>query len=236
MSAEAGQGSTSGASRNDELLLDPFEIRVLAVLAEKEALTPDSYPLSLNAIVNGCNQLSSRDPVMSITEATAHNVLQRLMQQKLVTEVTQAGARVAKYEHRMRIKWSLEQDKLAIMAILMLRGPQTTGEIRARCGRVHEFATVDEVEAGLHFLIDKFPPIVARLARAPGSKEPRFAHLLSGLEVFEQQNAAAAFAPGSVVESSRHDRLGQLEDEVSRMRNEMDVLKLQFEEFKKQFE
>src|SRR4051812_47664792 len=105
--------------------LDPFEIRVLAVLAEKEALTPDNYPLSLNAIVNGANQLSSRDPVMQLSEDVVHDVLNRLMQRKLVSGITQAGARVTKYEHRMRIKWSLEQDKVAILTVLMLRGLQT---------------------------------------------------------------------------------------------------------------
>ena len=123
-------------------ILDPFEIRVLAVLAEKEALTPDNYPLSLNALVNGCNQLSSRDPVMSISEETVADVLQRLMQRKYVNGITQAGARVTKYEHRMRIKWSLEQDKLAVLTILMLRGLQTAGEIRTRTGRPPDEAEV----------------------------------------------------------------------------------------------
>src|ERR1700752_3813698 len=144
-------------------VLDPFEIRVLAVLAEKEALTPDNYPMSLNALTNGCNQLSSRDPVMSLSEETVYDVLQRLMQRKLVNGVTQAGARVAKYEHRMRAKWSLEQDKLAVLDILMLRGLQTAGEIRSRSGRVHEFKSVAEVEGALQFLMDKYPPLVARL-------------------------------------------------------------------------
>ena len=110
--------------------LDVFEIRVLAVLAEKEMLTPDNYPLSLNALVNGCNQLSSRDPVMSISESTVQEVLQRLMQKKFAAEVRQAGARVSKYEHRLRMVWLLEQDKLAILTQLMLRGVQTAGEIR----------------------------------------------------------------------------------------------------------
>ena len=131
--------------------LDPFDIRVLAVLAEKEALTPDSYPMTLNGLTNGCNQLSSRDPVMQLSEETVYDVLQRLMQKKLVNGVTQAGARVAKYEHRLRIKYTLEQDKLAVLAILMLRGLQTAGEIRTRSGRVHEFKSVEAVENALQF-------------------------------------------------------------------------------------
>lgn len=226
------ENSDSPRGRDD--LLDPFEVRVLAVLAEKEALTPDNYPLSLNALTNGCNQLSSRDPVMSLSEETVMDVLQRLVQKKLVSEVRQAGARVAKYEHRMRMKWSLEQDKLAILAILMLRGIQTAGEIRVRSGRVHEFISVADVEAGLQFLIDKYPPLVARLARVPGTKEARYAHLLSGDEVVERQEVAASFSSG--VEPMRQDRISQLEDEVARLREEVARLGEQFENFKKQFE
>ncbi|QDZ30553.1 DUF480 domain-containing protein [Noviherbaspirillum sp. UKPF54] len=215
-------------------MLDPFEVRVLAVLAEKEALTPDNYPLSLNALTNGCNQLSSRDPVMSISEDTVQDVLQRLVQKKLVSEVRQAGARVAKYEHRMRMKWSLEQDRLAVLTMLMLRGIQTAGEIRSRSGRLHEFATVADVEQGLQFLIDKFPPLVARLARAPGTKEARYAHLLSGDEVLERQETAAGFS--GAVEMPRQDRVAQLDAEVARLRAEVERLSEQFDSFKKQFD
>jgi uncharacterized protein YceH (UPF0502 family) len=217
-------------------VLDPFEVRILAVLAEKEALTPDNYPLSLNALTNGCNQLSSRDPVMSIGEDTILEILQRLIQKKFVAEVSQAGARVAKYEHRMRIKWSLEQDKLAVLTMLMLRGIQTAGEIRTRVGRMHEFATVADVETSLQFLIDKYPPLVARLARAPGTKEPRYAQLLSGEAIVAQQEVAAGVSSRATVDSSRHDRVGQLEEEVARLRAEVDSLTRQFVEFKKQFE
>lgn len=219
---------------NGSEVLDPFEVRVLGVLAEKEALTPDNYPLSLNALTNGCNQLSSRDPVMSMSEDTVQDVLQRLVQRKLVSEVRQAGARVAKYEHRMRMKWTLEQDKLAILTILMLRGIQTPGEIRARSGRLHDFPSVADVEAGLQFLIDKYPPLVARLARAPGTKEARYAHLLSGEEVLERQEIAASFSSG--VETPRQDRIEQLEEEVTRLRADVDRLLDQFERFKKQFD
>ncbi|HSY27792.1 MAG TPA: YceH family protein [Burkholderiaceae bacterium] len=217
-------------------LLDPFEIRVLAVLAEKEALTPDSYPLSINALTNGCNQLSSRDPVMSISDTTVQDVLDRLVQRKLVTEVSQAGARVSKYEHRMRIKWSLEQDKLSILTVLMLRGVQTAGEIRSRVGRMHEFASVTEVETGLQFLIDKFPPVVGRIARAPGTKESRYAHLLAGDEILERQELVSGSVSESTTSSSRTDRIEQLENEVSRLRDAVADLSQQFEQFKKQFD
>jgi uncharacterized protein YceH (UPF0502 family) len=211
-------------------LLDPVETRVLAVLAEKEALTPDNYPLSLNAIVTGSNQLSSRDPIMQLTEDQVQDALQQLMERKLVSCITQAGARVAKYEHRMRIKWTLEQDKVAILAVLMLRGPQTAGEVRTRTGRLHEFKSVAEVEAGLQFLIDKYPPLVAKLERSPGTKEPRYGHLLGG----EIEMPEGGFAPASAPAGG--GRVAQLEQELAVLRDEVEALKAQFESFRKQFE
>ena len=231
---EANVNSNAGAQGNNTYL-DAFEVRVLAVLAEKEATTPDSYPMSLNGLVNGCNQLSSRDPVMTIAENTVIEVLDRLVQKKLVSVINQAGARVAKYEHRMRIKWMLEQDKLATLTILMLRGFQTAGEIRNRCGRLHEFSSVAEVETSLEFLMDKYPAVVAKLARAPGTKEPRYAHLLSGEEVLEQQEAGLAFS-GSISAIPQRDRMANLEAEVVQLRAQLEALGLQFQQFQKQFE
>jgi len=215
--------------------LDPFEIRVLGVLAEKEALTPDNYPLTLNGLMNGCNQLSSRDPVMQLPEDVVHDTLQRLMQRKLVNGITQAGARVVKYEHRMRIKWSLEQDKVAVLTVLMLRGLQTAGEIRSRSGRLHDFKSVAEVESGLQFLIDKYPPLVARLERAPGTKEARYGQLLGGAINLARDDSAfgAASAPAA---PSSGSRVTQLEQEVASLRAEVDELKAQFAAFRQQFE
>lgn len=211
-----------------DALLDPVEVRVLGVLAEKEASTPDNYPLSLNALTNGCNQLTSREPVMSLTEQGVQQALQQLMQKKLVAEVSQSGARVVKYEHRMRIRWLLEQDKLAVLAVLMLRGPQTAGEIRSRAGRLHEFASVDQAEGALQFLMDKYPPLVARLARQPGTKEARYAHLLSGEPTVE----SPSLAPNEAAPS----RAVSLEQEVAELRLQVEMLKQQFEEFRRQFE
>jgi uncharacterized protein YceH (UPF0502 family) len=236
MSPDGTTNQSQESLANAQNLLDPFEVRVLAVLAEKEALTPDSYPLSLNALTNGCNQLSSRDPVMSISDSTVQDVLHRLVQRKLVAEVSQAGARVSKYEHRMRIKWTLEQDKLAILTMLMLRGVQTAGEIRSRVGRMHEFASVGEVEIGLQFLIDKYPPLVGRIARAPGAKEARYAHLLCGEEILERQELMSGSVADTTGNSSRVDRVEQLEQEVSRLQDAVASLTQQFENFKKQFE
>ncbi len=231
--SNAGLNEEGGGTRNGDLPLSASEVRVLAVLAEKEALTPDNYPLSLNALTNGCNQLTSRDPVMSLSEESVQDVLQGLTQKKLVSEVRQAGARVAKYEHRMRMKWTLEQDKLAVLTLLMLRGVQTAGEIRSRSGRLHDFASVADVEAGLQFLIDKYPSLAARLPRAPGEKEVRYMHLLSGDEVPERQ---AEGATSSTSETSRSDRIGQLEEEVARLRAEVERLSEQFDNFRKQFD
>jgi len=213
-------------------VLDPHEIRVLAVLAEKEALTPDNYPMSLNAIVNGCNQVSSRDPIMQLTDEVAQDTLQRLIEKKLVNAISQAGARVVKYEHRMRIKWTLEQDKVAVLSILMLRGLQTAGEIRTRTGRLFEFKTVQDVETVLQFLIDKYPPLVARLERAAGTKEPRYGQLLGGeiTATYEAPSTSAGLGGGGA------GRIGQLEGEVALLRGELEDLKAQFEAFRQQFQ
>ncbi len=216
-------------SEDQQDILDQLEIRVLAVLSEKEATTPDAYPLSLNALTNGCNQLSSRDPVMTLSDAAVHDVLQRLMQRKLVAEVSQAGARVAKFEHRMRIKWTLEPDKLAVLTVLMLRGIQTAGEIRARCERLHAFETIEQVEACLQFLIDKYPPLVTKLARG------RYAPLLAGESFVEQQEIASAFS-GKVKVEGTGDRLSQLEAEITQLRAGLDDLTAQFALFRQQFD
>lgn len=230
--SDTGLNDGAASLAGGDLLLDTIEVRVLAVLAEKEALTPDNYPLSVNALTNGCNQLTSRDPVMSISEDAVLDTLHRLIQKKLVSEVKQASARVAKYEHRMRMKWSLEQGKLAILALLMLRGIQTAGEIRSRSGRLHDFASVADVETGLQFLIDKYPPLVARLPRAPGEKEVRYMHLLSGEDVPER----VVEASGAFQAEARQDRIAQLESEVASLRAEVERLSEQFDSFRKQFD
>jgi uncharacterized protein YceH (UPF0502 family) len=214
-------------------VLDPVELRVLAVLAEKEGLTPDNYPMSLNAIVNGCNQLSSRDPVMQISEAVVLDTLQRLAERKLVNAISQAGARVVKYEHRMRIKWTLEQDKLAVLTILMLRGLQTAGEIRTRSGRLHEFKTVADVETALQFLIDKYPPLVVKLERAPGTKESRYGQLLGGEITIVAGSEQTSSSASNLTQGGR---ITQLEEEVAALRGEMEDLKGQFEAFRQQFQ
>jgi uncharacterized protein YceH (UPF0502 family) len=212
----------------DDLPLGTTDIRVLAVLAEKERLTPDNYPLSLNALVNGCNQLSSRDPVMSVSEADVQQSLDTLVAARLVAEVSQAGARVPKYEHRMRLRWTLEQDKLAALAMLMLRGPQTAAEVRSRAGRIHEYESLVAAEAALQFLIDKYPPLAVRLPRAPGTKEVRYAHLLSGEAAAGEP--AAMQAPSTSV---RQDRVTLLEEEVAALKAQVAELSQEFAEIRR---
>jgi uncharacterized protein YceH (UPF0502 family) len=217
---------------NEDLPLDAAEIRVLAVLAEKEALTPDNYPLSLNALTNGCNQLTSREPVMDLSESDVMDALGRLMQKRLAAEVSQAGARVKKYEHRMRPRWTLEQDKLAALVVLMLRGAQTAAEVRTRAGRIHDYASVADAEAALQFLIDKYPPLVLRLSRAHGAREIRYAHLLAGEVDEAAQEAQAEGMPAA----SRADRVARLEEEVARLRAEMDRMAQEFAEIRRLLE
>ncbi|MCP9759665.1 DUF480 domain-containing protein [Aquitalea sp. S1-19] len=161
--------------------LDPVEVRVLACLVEKQALNPDTYPLTLNALLSACNQLTSREPVMSLGEADLSAALASLMAQKLVGERMPAGARVAKYEHRLPYAWNIEGARLAVLAMLMLRGPQTPAEIRTRAGRIYSFSSVEEVETSLDALADKYPPLAVHLPRQAGEREARWAHLLSGM-------------------------------------------------------
>lgn len=216
----------------DRDVLEPVELRVLGVLAEKEALTPDNYPLTLNALISGCNQLTSRDPVMALDEEAVRGALDSLSSKRLVAAVNQAGARVPKYEHRLRIQWMLPQEVLAVLTVLALRGPQTAGEIRSRSGRLHAFAGVAEVESALQFLMDKYPPLVARLERSAGTKESRYAHLLCGDDVvgaMAEQSAATAPA------SSRQDRLSQMEMELAELKGEVATLRQALDDFKQQF-
>jgi hypothetical protein len=214
--------------------LDPFEIRVLGVLIEKSFVTPDAYPLSVNAIVSGCNQLTGRDPVMSLSDETVQDTVERLMARKLVSRRDQAGARVDKYEHLVRLRHSLPPPEQAVLATLMLRGAQTPGEIRQRCERMYRFDDIAAVDTVLEHLAEKYPPMVAPLPRAPGTKETRYAQLLGGSQVLEQ--LAEAFASGQGGVMPARGRTAELEEEVRRLRQEVDWLRGEFEKFRAQFE
>lgn len=211
-----------------DLLLDPVEIRVLGSLLEKEVTTPEYYPLSLNALVNACNQKSNRDPVMDINQARAEQALESLREKGLLLTVSGAGSRVPKYGHRISEKLNLGRRELAILCELMLRGPQTLGELRTHCERMHPFDDLAEVET----VIDRLPELIVKLPRRPGEKEVRFAHLLSGTPSIPE---TAREVP-EPVHSDRHDRISTLEQEVAQLRSEIEDIKQQFAGFKRQFE
>lgn len=213
--------------------LSPEEIRVLAVVIEKGFVTPDNYPMSINAIMTGCNQLTGRDPVMTMSEAEVQRAIDSLMARKLVSRRDSSSARVSKYEHLVRLRYSLPPNEQAVLAALLLRGPQTAGEIRQRTERMHAFADITAVETVLEHLADKYPPMAAALPRAPGTKETRFAHLIGGAAMFEQFVEAGASASGGVATRGRN---AELEEEVRRLRQDVEDLRSEFDKFRSQFE
>jgi uncharacterized protein YceH (UPF0502 family) len=211
-----------------ELSLDADEVRVLGSLLEKEITTPEYYPLSLNALLNACNQKSNRDPVVHFDEDTVERVLYLLRDKGLLLNITGAGSRVPKYGHRLSEKLNLGRRELAILCELMVRGPQTLGELRTRAERMHRFDDTAEVES----VLDRMPERVTKLPRRPGEKEARYAHVLSGTppaEACSEEHTAVSPPP-------RSDRLAGLEAEVAGLRREIEDLKQQFAGFQKQFE
>lgn len=224
-----------------ELNLTAFEVRVLGSLAEKAFLTPDTYPLSLNAVTMACNQVSNRDPVMQLSEDTVQQTLAVLRAKKLVREWFPSGSRVPKFDHVLNEVYGLNEAQLAVLTLLMLRGFQTAGEIKGRSGRMHTFHEVERVETTMQSLmVDRQTPLVVKLPKAPGTKEARYAHLLSGELAVERQEVAqgiASNAPQTMeIFGKGDDRTSALEDEVQQLRAEVSWLSRQFEAFKKQFE
>jgi uncharacterized protein YceH (UPF0502 family) len=217
-------------------ILTQVEVRVLGSLIEKEITTPEYYPLTLNALTNACNQISNRDPVVSFDEKAVARALESLREKKLVWLVTGAGSRVPKYEHRFVEAFKLAAQEIAVMCVLMLRGPQTVGEIRGRSGRLYEFKELDEVEMTLQSLMSADPTLVTRLPRQPGTKESRYAHLLAGEVHIEDREVTPRLEPATLEVRQENERLARLEEEVAHVRNELSDLKLQFVEFKRQFE
>ncbi len=222
------------------VVLNRVEVRVLGALIEKQITTPEYYPLSLNALTNACNQVSNREPVVSFDDKTVVRALESLREKKLVWMVTGAGSRVPKYEHRMAETFTLAEQEVAVLGVLMLRGPQTVGEIRGRTARMYEFQSLEEVEQVLDALMIAEPhPFVTKLARQPGTKESRYAHLLGGevkIEKIEEQAAAPRLEPAALEVRAENEIMKKLEEEVETLRLELGELKQQFLEFKKQFE
>ena len=218
-----------------EHTLTQAEVRVLGSLIEKEITTPEYYPLTLNALVNACNQISNRDPVVSYDEKTVARALESLREKKLVWMVTGVG-RVPKYEHRLTETLKLAEQEVAAMCVLMLRGPQTVGEIRGRSGRLYEFKELEEVEMTLASLLNAEPPLIVKLPRQPGTKESRYAHLLSGEVQVEERDVTSRPEPAMVEVREENERLAQLEEQLAQVQGELAELKQHFLDFKKQFE
>jgi uncharacterized protein YceH (UPF0502 family) len=216
--------------------LTDVEVRILGSLVEKETTTPDAYPLSLNALVNACNQTSNRDPVMALGEDAVRWAINNLRQQSLVRAIQRSDSRVMKYQHLMTETMSLDGAPLAVMCVLMLRGAQTPGEIRGRTGRLFEFASVADVDATLRELITR--ELVAELPRRAGQKELRYAHLLSGTAsataVIEEPRERSAVETKARADDG-DERIVALETMVEELRRELAELRARFEEFQRQF-
>jgi len=213
-------------------VLNEIEARVLGSLVEKDITTPDYYPLSLNALVNACNQKNNRDPILQLGEAEVRQALEDLHNKGLAGPAGGADSRVTKYEHRLQEVFNFGRAETALLCVLLLRGPQTPGELRGRAERMHRFEELGDVTSGLQRLMQREPPLVKMLPRQPGTKEARYAHLLSGdVEGWEPPASAAPVGP-----QTEDPRTRQLESEVAALRNEIAELKRQFAEFRKQFE
>ena len=218
----------------DQFLTDA-DVRVLGALIEKQITTPDNYPLSLNALVLACNQSSNRHPVVSFDEETVLAAIARLRRASLVRGLQRIDSRGTKYEHTAGDALELDDRETAVMCVLMLRGPNTIGELRTRTERLAKFATLAEIETTLNALMarDK-DPMVVRLPRKTGQKEVRYGHLLSGEVAADDNELLSTVAPAAQAVSD--DRVAILEQAVSQLQSEVGSLRRQLEEFRKQFE
>ncbi len=210
-----------------DIVLSDLEVRILGCLIEKEMTTPEYYPLSLNALANACNQKSNRNPVVSYDEAAVASGLDSLQEKGFARRTMTPGSRVVKYLHVILDKFDLSRHEVAILCELMLRGPQTPGELRSHAERMSPFENLEEVEKTLQGLAEHDPPLALRLPREPGRKESRHMHLLSG-----RNEPAVEDVDHSVLPD---DRISALENELSKLRNELEELKNAFGEFKARF-
>jgi uncharacterized protein YceH (UPF0502 family) len=213
------------------LLLSEIATRVLGSLVEKELTTPEYYPLSLNALINACNQKSNRDPMMNLDEEAVHDALRTLEKKGLAGPADNMVSRVSKYEHRLQEAYNFTRHETALLAELLLRGPQTPGELRSRADRMHKFDDLGIVMSTLQRLMKRDPPLAKVLPRQPGMKEARYAHLMSG-----DVEAPPAETTAPVAATSSSERIAHLEEEVESLRTEFAELKQQFAAFRKQFE
>jgi hypothetical protein len=218
------------------IVLTAAEVRVLGSLIEKELATPEYYPLTLNALVNACNQKSNRDPVVSFDETVVQQALDGLRKKGLAWLITSADYRVPKYRHSFANFFNLTPPDVAVLCELMLRGPQTVGELRAHAERLYRFEDLAEIETTLQGLMTREDqPLVARLPRQPGRKEFRYAHLLAGEPPGEPEEITPRL-DHSVKARADSERISRLEEELQILRREFEELKQRFNDFKKQFE
>jgi uncharacterized protein YceH (UPF0502 family) len=217
-----------------EFSLTETEVRVLGSLIEKDITTPEYYPLSLNALVNACNQKTNRDPVMQLDEDAVRGALEGLQEQRMAGPARGADSRVTKYEQRLQEVFNFTRPEIAVLCVLLLRGPQTPGELRGRTERMHRFEALEDVQSALQKLMQREPSLAKVLARQPGTKESRYAHLFGG-DVVELEKPGQA---GAAVERNPADteRIAQLEEEMAEVRREVAGVKDQLERFRKQFE
>jgi uncharacterized protein YceH (UPF0502 family) len=220
------------------LLLTEIEARVLGSLIEKDITTPDYYPLSLNALVNACNQKNNREPVMSLDEEQVRQALVSLQEKRLAGPVSGADSRVTKFEHRLQEVFNFDRREIAVICVLLLRGPQTPGELRGRTDRMYHFEGLDDVVSTIDRLGQREPPLARVLPRQPGTKESRYTHLFSGepAEQEVEQGNASASAFANPRTTSTGERLAQLEEEVACLRQELSEVQQQLAAFRKQFE
>jgi uncharacterized protein YceH (UPF0502 family) len=213
--------------------LSEIEVRVLGSLVEKQLTTPEYYPLTLNALLSACNQKSNRDPVVSYDDKTVMAAVDSLRDKNLVYLFYGSGSRTVKYKHMLPSGYELEPPETALIAVLLLRGPQTIGELRERTGRLHEFASLGEVQETLDRLTSRSEPLVVKLERQPGQKDARYAHLLSG-----PVDAAAVSVPKRVesTPAASNGRLEELEAEIAALRSELASFREEFAAFRQQFD
>jgi uncharacterized protein len=215
------------------LFLNAAEARVLGALIEKDITTPDYYPLSLNALINACNQKNNREPVTNFDEETVRLALRNLSDKQLAGMARGADGRVAKYEHHLQEVYNFTRPETAILCVLLLRGPQTPGELRGRTERMHRFEHLEDVLSGLQQLMRRDPPLAKALGRRPGTKEIRYAHLLSGdVEAWEPSAESAGHAD----DSGSAERIAQLEQQVAALRGEVAELKQQMADLRRLIE
>ena len=218
-----------------QVILTEIEARVLGSLIEKDITTPDYYPLSLNALVNACNQKNNREPVMSLEENAVRDALSTLQEKRLAGPASGADSRVTKYEHRLQEVFNFDRREIAIICVLLLRGPQTPGELRGRTDRMYHFDALEDVVSTLDRLAHRDPPLAAALPRQPGTKETRYMHLFSG-EAPQQDYVERAPTPATVGSVPNVDRISALEAEVATLRTELTDVQQQLAAFRKQFE